>query len=138
MKIPPYITILRVEDNNKYGMFGNLLIGPWIFCVTLEPPEKENQQRVSCIPTGNYTCRRIVSPKHGTTYEVQNVPERSGILFHAGNVVDNTEGCIILAEKFGKLEGNRAVLNSGETFTKFMNAMGSYEEFNLLIKEVWA
>ena len=138
MILPPLVTLLRTEDNYQFGTFGVLLLGAWTFCVTLEPPEKENQRNESCIPPGNYTCKRIVSPKFGTTYEVEGVPGRSGILFHAGNIVSHSEGCIILAEKFGKLEGDRAVLNSGKTFTKFLNAMNAYEEFNLLIKETWA
>jgi hypothetical protein len=138
MVLPPFITLLRIEDNFKYGVFGNLLIGPWIFCVTLEPKEYENKPNISCIPPGNYVCERIISPKFGTTYEVTGVPDRSNILFHAGNIVEDTSGCIILAEKFGKLEGDRTVLNSGITFTKFLNTMGSYNNFNLLIKETWA
>jgi hypothetical protein len=138
MKIPPLITILRVEDNFQHGTFGVLLLGAWTFCVTLEPPERANQRNVSCIPPGNYTCERIMSPRFGTTYEVYGIPNRSGILFHGGNIVEHTEGCIILAEKFGKLEGDRAVLNSGKTLTKFLNTMQGYETFQLLIKETWA
>jgi hypothetical protein len=55
---------------------------------------------------------------------VLNVPGRTLILFHAGNRVGNTEGCILLGETIGKLSGNRAVLNSGVTFKRFMEALG--------------
>lgn len=136
--IYPHIEIIRLEDNFDYGVFGVLMINGEIFCVTLEPYEWQNQKSISCIPAGQYECVRIVSPKFGTTYEIINVPNRSDILFHAGNVLQDTEGCIIVAEKFGKLRENRAVLNSGSTFTGFLNLMHPYEKFKLTIKESWA
>lgn len=136
--IDPLITIVRLEDNFRFGVFGILLIQTEIFCWTLEPPEYGNIKKVSCIPAGCYECCRIVSPRFTTTYQVQGVPGRSEILFHRGNVVDHTEGCIILGEKLGNLRGDRAVLNSGNTFTKFLNRLKPYKQFNLIIKESWA
>lgn len=136
--IDPLITIVRLEDNFRFGMFGILLIQTEIFCWTLEPPEYGNMKRVSCIPPGCYECQRIVSPKFATVYEVRNVPNRSGILFHRGNIVEHTEGCIILGGRRGNLQGDRAVLCSGDTFTKFLNRLKSYKRFNLIIKEIWA
>jgi len=136
--ILPTLTIIRVEDNFQYGTFGGLLIGKEFFCLTLEPREYENRKNFSCIPAGQYECERVMSPKFGTTYEICNVPDRDHVLFHAGNVVEDTEGCVIVAEKLGKLKGNRAVLNSGRTFTNFLNTMAPYPKFNLTIKESWA
>ena len=134
---PPLITIVRLEDNFQYGMFGVLLIQTEVFCVTLEPFEYGNRPFISCIPAGCYECERKVSFNHGTTYEIQNVPGRDDVLLHKGNKIEDTEGCVILAEKFGKLQGNRAILNSGSTFIRFMNEMNPYKNFNLIIKEIW-
>jgi len=64
-----------------------------------------------------------------------NVPDRYKILFHAGNFEEDTEGCILLARKFGVLKAARAVLNSGETFKQFMGAMVGVDKFQLTIKE---
>ena len=136
--IKPCLEIIRVEDSYQYGVFGMLLIGGEAFCLTLEPPEYWNKKNFSCIPPGQYMCIRIMSPKFGTTYEVQNVPFRDNVLFHPGNRVDDTMACICLAEKLGKLRGDRAILNSGRTFTNFLNKMQSYPECHLTIKEAWS
>ena len=53
----------------------------------------------------------------------------------AGNRVYQTEGCIVLAEHYGKLQGERAVLNSGQTFRKFMEALAGHNEVHLTITE---
>ena len=136
--ILPVVTIVRLEDSFQYGVFGTLLIGKEFFCITLEPPEYENKRNISCIPAGQYECERIMSPKFGTTYEICNIPDRDSVLFHAGNVVKDTIGCVLLAEHLGKLKGNRAILNSGRTFTEFLNVMQPYPKFNLTIREMWA
>lgn len=135
--IKPHLEIIRVEDSFQYGVFGMLLIGTETFSLTLEPHEWENVKNISCIPPGQYECVRIISPKFGTTYEICHVPNRSHVLFHSGNCVEDTEGCVLLAEKLGKLKGDRAILNSGKTFKDFMNKMQSYPEFRLTIKEAY-
>lgn len=135
--IIPQLRLIRIEDNHQFGTFGVLTINSETYCVTLEPPEYANKRNIACIPTGQYEMERIVSIKFGTTYEVCNVPDRDDILFHAGNEIKDTEGCILLAEKFGKLKGDRAVLNSGNTFKNFMNDMGYYKKLHLTIIEGW-
>lgn len=135
--IKMHLEIIRIEDSFEYGVFGNLLIGTEAFCMTLEPREWDNERNVSCIPPGQYECARVLSPSFGTTYEICNVPNRSHVLFHKGNSIEDTEGCVLLAEKLGKLKGDRGILNSGKTFKDFMNKMQSYPEFRLTVKEVW-
>jgi len=136
--IPIHVEIIRFEDSYQYGVFGVLLIGTEAFCMTLEPPEFENKKNFSCIPAGQYECVRIMSPNFGTTYEICNIQNRDHVVFHPGNKVEDTKGCPCLAEKLGKLKGDRAILNSGKTFRDFMNKMQSYPEFRLTIKEAWA
>lgn len=132
----PMVTILRLNEDAQYGTFGALLVQEKPFCVTLEPSNTLNTPFGSSIPAGQYFCRRYHSSKHGNTFAVQWVPERTHILFHAGNVVGHTSGCIILAQYWGKLYGERAVLNSGETFKAFMAVMAPYERFHLTIRRV--
>ena len=131
------VEIIRLEDHVDWGTFGVLKIDKVSFCVTLEPPDLLNEPNRSCIPAQQYMCRRHISPKYGKTYMVQDVPKRTAILFHPGNTVDHTEGCILTAQYFGKLRGNRAVLNSGETFGLFMDEMAQVQNFHLTIKEVY-
>ena len=68
---------------------------------------------------------------------VANVPNRSGIVIHPGNHVGHTQGCILLGSEVGKLIGDRAVLNSGNTFNKFIEQTKEQEELHLTIKEVF-
>lgn len=133
----PIVEIIRMEESFKYGTFGVMKINKEVFCVTLEPPDIENTKNVSSIPAQQYLCKRIVSPKYGECFEIQDVPDRTVVLFHPGNIVDHTEGCIITAEHYGKLHGNRAVLNSGNTFKKFMARLDGYNEFHLTISELY-
>ena len=131
----PIVEILRREENFQYGTFGILSIQKEVFCVTLERPDILNKPFVSCIPAQQYICERIVSPKFGDTFQVMNVPDRDHVLFHSANLVTELEGCIALAEHFGKLKDNRAVLNSGATFKSFMEIMKDTDKFHLTIVE---
>jgi hypothetical protein len=119
--------IVRVEQAPA-GTFGVFLLNNQAFAVTLELPWAGNQPQISCIPIGKYTCRRrksvlVASITKGiwdNTFEVMDVPGRTAVLFHAGNTITDTHGCVLLAQYFGKLRGDRAVLNSGATFNEFM------------------
>lgn len=128
------VEIIRIEEAAA-GTLGVMRIDKQAFCVTLEPPDRLNETSRSSIPAQQYICRRTVSPKYGHVFEVKDVPGRTHVLFHAGNVVDHTEGCILLAQHYGKLRGDRAVLNSGATLTEFMELMKDEHEFHLTIRE---
>ena len=136
MKLLPTVRIIRVEEKND-GAFGALTICDHAFCVTLELPDKLNKQNISNIPQGQYVCKKVISPKFGETFQVMNVVNRSMILLHKGNILRDIRGCIILAQHFGKLGKNRAVLNSGTTFREFMRIMKDVDEFNLTIVECY-
>lgn len=129
--------IIRLEENFEFGTFGVLRVDKHVFCVTLELPDLLNKRSQSSIPAQQYLCRRVNSPKFGDTFEVTNVPGRSHILFHAGNVISDTEGCIILAEHFGKLGLNRGVLNSGKTFRVFMKMLLGIDTFHLTVHQFY-
>lgn len=65
---------------------------------TLERPWLNNAVNVSCIPAGIYEARwleRSGSGKYKRVWHVADVPGRSGILIHAGNLVRHTLGCIL-------------------------------------------
>lgn len=133
----PILELIRLEENHNCGTFGILKICKEVFCVTLEPPDQLNRPNISSIPCKQYTCIRDSSHSFGETFKVMDVPGRLYIFFHPGNIVTHTEGCIILAEHFGKLHGDRAVLNSGKTFKDFMGMMKGYNSLHLTIKEVY-
>ena len=138
MKIDyPMVKILRMNEDYHCGTFGAMLIQAEPFCVTLEPGDLLNAPFVSSIPAQQYWVERYHSAKYGDTFKVKNVPQRDNILFHPGNRVIDTEGCVLVAQYWGKLRGDRAVLNSGGTFRKFMDVMTPYEVFHLTIKEIY-
>ena len=132
-----FIRLIRVRGDKEHGTFGVLKINEDFMCVCMEPPDKENKSNVSNIPTGQYICEKFHSPTFGPTWIVKDVTDRSYILFHAGNTVVNTAGCILVAEHFGKLGDNHAVLNSGKTFKKFLEYMDFYELGHLTVMEAF-
>ena len=129
------VRLIRLEENYIYGTFGALIIDSKLFCWTLEPPDELNQVSISSIPAQQYRCRRYSSDQYPDTFKVMNVPGRTSILFHKGNLNEHTEGCILVGEKIGKLRAGRALLNSGNTFKQFMEIMEGIDEFSLTIVE---
>ena len=133
----PIVELIRLEESETYGTFGVLKVSKEVFCVTLEPADRLNQPNISCIPAQQYICRRHYSKTFGDTFQVMSVPGRDAILFHPGNRVSDTLGCILLARHYGKLRGDRAVLNSGNTFREFMGLMDGVHQFHLTLREVY-
>ena len=132
----PILELVRLEESEQ-GTFGVLKINKEVFCCTLEPKDEENAPSISSIPAQQYICRKYSSQRHPNTYEVTSVPDRTSVLFHKGNIDEHTQGCILLGQYFGKLRGDRAVLNSGETFDEFIRRMDNAEELHLTIIEVY-
>ena len=69
------------------GTFGVLFDEEIPFCLTVEPEWKDNQEDISCIPTGYYLCKRVQSPKFGDTFEITGVPGRDHVLLHKGKTL---------------------------------------------------
>lgn len=134
----PIVELIRLETSKLHGTLGVIKINKCVFCFTLEPADNENIRNISNIPTGQYICRRYSSERYQNTFEVIQVTGRSGILFHSGNTIDDTEGCILLGSERGKLLSHeRAILNSGNTFDRFMNLLDTCMEFHLTISELY-
>jgi len=132
--IMPILELVRLEESPE-GTFGVLRIQKRVFCVTLEPQDLQNVRDRSSIPAQQYLCRRHRSQRFGETFMVTDVPGRKDILFHPGNTEADTAGCILVAEHYGKLRGNRAVLNSGVTFGRFMEALAGHDTAHLTVYE---
>jgi len=130
------VKIIRMEENQE-GTFGILAIDRKMFCLTLELPWRQNKKNESSIYPGCYDCVRKKSWKHGETFEVKNVYNRKHILFHIGNTIDDTKGCILLGDKIGEWKGKRAVLSSAKAFTRFMSRMDLVDRFDLIIENYY-
>ena len=116
------------------GTFGVMLDNSLPFCVTLEREWIYNKKGISCIPDGEYICRRVNSPRFGNTFEVINVYGRTEILFHKGNIEDDSHGCIIVGEQYEPVMGKNGVLSSGKAFEEFLKRTQEINEFSLAIK----
>ncbi len=95
------LTIKRV-CNTPQGIFGVLLGNDSLpICVTLENTWRDNAINISCIPFGRYICYKHLSHKFKIeTYKVNQVPNRTHIIFHPGNTARDTLGCILLGTSF--------------------------------------
>ena len=67
------------------GTQGTLEWNGTIVCHAIELPWLENQQRVSCIPEGEYALQKRFSPKFQWHLHLRNVPGRDLILIHPAN-----------------------------------------------------
>jgi hypothetical protein len=104
---------------------------------TLELPWKDNKRNVSCIPEGNFRAFRRKTVKNGKysseTYEVA-VPDRTSVLFHVGNTVEDSRGCILLGFVFDGCR--RTILSSGPAVEMFMQILIDQKEFQLKVTKV--
>lgn len=98
-------------------------------CVTMERPWRDNKPFKSCIPTGTYAVGRHQSPKFGACLKVHDVPDRTDILFHAGNFPEDTTGCILPGSKLQYFTtdqpgGRLGVYGSRTALKRLMKAVG--------------
>lgn len=106
--------------------------------VTLELPWRNNQRNVSRIPLGSYQLARVQSQRFGNTFEVKNVPERSAILFHAGNIPADTQGCILVGARFGAFEYSR-ISDSGDAMLIFRRFLRDTNSATLeIVDDIWS
>jgi hypothetical protein len=106
-----------------HATFGQLLVDEGFMACTVERGWLGNTPFISCVPTGAYEIRRRRRSKFGPVYELQNVPGRSAILIHRGNVAEEFAGCIGLGSAFGVVNDRWGVTASGKTVAAFMAHM---------------
>jgi len=127
-----YIKRVAFTDTATFGVLLDHTGIP--FALTGELPWKSNQVGLSCIPAGEYTCKRVQAPHFGGTFEVLAVPHRSHILFHKGNVPHkDSKGCILVGEQYGYIGSEVAVLASGSGYSEFMGKLYGVDTFTLVI-----
>jgi hypothetical protein len=84
---------------------------------TLELPDLDNANNISCIPAGLYECQKTVSPSLGSCINVSNVVGRTYIRIHSGNYTSQIEGCILVGDSLKDFnnDGVIDVTNSADT-----------------------
>lgn len=132
------LRLIRLEDSpSDHCIRGILLVNGNILCCTLELRWRENLRNISCVPTGNYYVNPYKSKKFGNTYKLRTVPNRDGILFHAGNTYIDTEGCILVGEGYGTVRGFKAVTKSRGAMTKLKSALEDHNWNLEIIDLTW-
>jgi hypothetical protein len=92
--------LLIIRDNfSDKSVIGKLYCNGEFISHTLELAWKDNQKNVSCIPKGEYKCR-VRLPRESATRDyihllVEDVKDRSYVLFHRGNTPSDSQGCIL-------------------------------------------
>lgn len=133
------VLIDRIFGNDKETL--GVLSTTGFQCKTLELPDKNNAQKISCIPVGVYLCKYTKSPlfsqKAGHdvyTYEITKVTGRGGIRIHSANYARQLLGCVALGAMHKDLDadGQLDVIHSGETMKQF-EALMNKEDFELTI-----
>ena len=118
------------SEQGTLGVLSGLGLAPTHI---IEPPWRSNRRNRSCIPAGLYEVVPHLSPRYRSCLLVTQVPGRSHILFHAGNLGGDTErgwhthtsGCLLPGLQRGRMtvggRRQRAVIASRTAMRRLMD-----------------
>jgi Family of unknown function (DUF5675) len=134
--VRPVLTLQRLH-RDSYATYGQITDADGKrLCVTLERPWLDDKPDVSSIPAGMFPATRRLSPRFGyDVYELSEVPGRQAIEMHRGNVVADSEGCILLGSAFGDVGGHHGITGSADAFERFMDTMHAAPVFTLVVRD---
>lgn len=131
-------TMIRMKQtriaHTKQGTFGVLQSGP-LTIYTCEDPWLNNESNISCIPLGTYNVVRHPTERHPEGWLVLDVPDRFAIMFHVGNTIEDTQGCILPGTALATLNNRWAVRGSATAMQQLNDFMGGINAFTLDIVE---
>lgn len=104
----------RKQDNDDQGIFGDWVSDSGFKRVSVELPDRGNQDDISCVKKGKYICRWFNSPKHGWCFLLLNVEGREWVEIHSANLAGDVKkgyvaqllGCIALGDAVAKFAAN--------------------------------
>lgn len=125
----------------KNGTHGTVEFPDGTTFETLENPWLNNKNSISCIQEGEYVLKMRNSPVVERTskgefqkgWEVTDVPDRTYIMWHVGNYVRNTEGCILVGKTRDFADGYPVIWSSAIAFRSFMGKMTENETWLLSV-----
>ena len=134
------LDLIRLTQDQSGPQRGILMVEGEPVFTTLELPWLENRPNISCIPEGEYECRKALNRltnsghKIPETFEVMRVKGRGGILFHVGNTARDTRGCILLGMSFDvSSEFEPCIMESGKAFAAFLRLLRNRQSFSLKV-----
>lgn len=140
----PTITIRRLRYTDA-GTFGTMTVerdGKRITLATGELPWRNNRNRISCIPQGQYEAVFAHSPsRKRMLWRLLDVPGRTGILIHNGNWSGDVSlgmrtdvlGCVLVGERHGEVKDQPAVINSRAALDRMHKFLDGASEARVLI-----
>lgn len=137
-----YELILQREESTDDGTYGTLRFPDGTVLNTLELPWRDNAPKISSIAAGTYNCKMRGTTSFGESYEVMNVPGRSGVLIHAGNSAGSadkgmkadSQGCILLGMGRAMKGTQKVITASKPAMAMFHEKMGK-QPFKLTIRQ---
>jgi len=110
------VILNRIQQDGKQTL-GEMLYNGKVIAKTLELADKNNERKISCIPTGKYKVVRRYTAKYGNHFWLQDVPGRDMILIHHGNFRFDVLGCILVGKSHIDLnyDGYKDVTASKDT-----------------------
>ena len=131
------INLLLIRDTfTDQSTVGELFLNGERMCDTLELPYRDNQRSISCIPDGKYKVRLRYARESATRdylhLLVQDVKDRSYILFHRGNSAKDTRGCILVGQGTEQDIVHNSTLAMDLLLKEIINLGGT--KINLIIK----
>lgn len=132
--------ILHRVITNKFYTVGYF---PQLNLYSLELPNRGNSVNISCIPAGRYSLKKYSSNKFKSEpgkkgnfdidhYQICNVPNRSKIIIHTGNILKDTKGCILPG---CKLYVGLHYFNCEQQYARTLNSKSAFVSINTFIKK---
>ena len=118
------VYINRIQADDKQTL-GEMLYKGNVVAKTLELPWLQNNNKISCIPTGIYKVVRRKSAKYGNHFHITNVPGRQFILIHNANYHYQLLGCIAVGKEHADInkDGYLDVTSSKDTMAKLLKQL---------------
>jgi len=123
------------QPSRRDGTFGIFAMPEFNWCChSLEQQWINNTPFISCISTGTYTVQWTESPRlKRFTYQIMNVPGRSGIRIHSFNWYHESSGCTGFGIKAGIINRKKQLISSKDAVDEF-EIMMSRNPFRLIIQ----
>ena len=139
--------VLTRDAFTPWGTFGRLQFPTGESVYTIERPWLDNETYVSCIPNGVYTMEKRNSPvvqrtsggEYQEGWEVTDVIDRTFIMLHPANWMDDLAGCIGVGKHYVISQNKKAqwvpsVLSSRVAFGEVMGLLDRHNEWTLDIR----